>query len=360
MIKPLPHIAAMAPYALARLEVPPGKSLISLSQNESLRPPSPKAIQTAVAAAHSGGLYPDPDWTDLRAAIADVHQIPAAEILCGAGSLDLISALMRVYAGPDRAVLLPRHAYPFFGSAAQMVGARVEMADEVDSTVDVAALLEAVTPKTAMVCVANPGNPTGTALPNEDLIHLRACLPDRALLVVDEAYGEFSDTLKASAQDLAPIAPNTVILRTFSKAYGLAGYRVGWGRFPAEIAAEMRKVMNPNNLSTIAQAAATAAMHDQAYMRETCAMTIGLRDWASAELMAAGFTVLPSHTNFLLIDLGTSEIAQAADATLRANGIFLRLQGGAGLPQCLRMTIAEQPLMEPALRVLKAWKGQSA
>lgn len=358
MTQPRPHIASMAAYALARTEVPDGKPLVSLSQNESLRGPSPKAVDAASKAACAAAFYPDPDWSGLRQALAAHHRIDAEAILCGNGSLDLIGSLARVYASPARAVLAPAHAYPFFKTASQMADARFDTAPERDARVDVNALLSAVRPDTGLVFIANPGNPTGTRIPKADLIALREGLRGDILLVIDEAYGEFADHLHERCFDMVA-GGNTVILRTFSKAYGLAGFRAGWGYFPAAIAAELRKVMNPNNLSGAAQAAAIAAIEDQAYMAETCRLTAKHRDRAVDLLQGAGFKTLPSFTNFILIDLHTSKAVQSVDAALRAEGIVLRPQGGAGLPQMLRMTVGPENAMCAAIDILTAWKKEA-
>ncbi|MGI9370747.1 MAG: pyridoxal phosphate-dependent aminotransferase [Ruegeria sp.] len=359
MTQPLPHISEMAPYALAEIQVPDGQTLISLSQNECMRPPSPKAIEAAASVLHKSELYPDPDWTELRNAIAAHHQIDASGILCASGSLDLIGCIARVYAGPDRAVLAPAHAYPFFRSAAQLANARFDTAVEVNAAVSVDTLLDAVRPDTGIVFVANPGNPTGTRIARSDLVRLRAGLGRDILLLIDEAYGEFADHLNEPCFDLVQ-GGNTIVLRTFSKAYGMAGLRVGWGLFPEHVAAEMRKVLNPNNISSASQAAATAAVIDQNYMRETCSITADLRDQATNELVRAGFSVFPSFTNFVLIDLGGSKAANAADAALRAEGVFLRPQSGAGLPGTLRMTIGPQDAMRTAISGLVNWKKETA
>lgn len=353
-IPPLPHITAMAPYALSRMQPPPGTTLVSLSQNESLRPPSPHAVQAGVWAVAEAGLYPDPDWIALREGLAALHGLDPDTIICGAGSLDLIAAIARVYAGPGRAMLAPAHAYPFFRTAAQMAGARFDTAQEVDGTVSINALLSAQRPDTALVCVANPGNPTGTRLPMSEIARLRTGLREDVLLILDEAYGEFADHLGENGFDLTE-AGNTVVLRTFSKAYGLAGARVGWGVFPAAIGAELRKVLNPNGVSGAAQAQALAALHDQAYMRETVRLTTGARDGVATRLSRAGLKVLPSFTNFLLIDFSSAEAAQSADAALRAEGIFLRPQTGAGLPHALRLTTGPEAAMEAALSTLETW-----
>lgn len=354
MIKPARHIDAMSPYQLAELSPPAGKELISLSQNESLRPPSPMAIEAAAQAVSAGQLYPDPDWSALRAGLSELHGIPEANLLCGNGSMELISSLAQAFADETSAVLAPANAYPFFRTVAALVRARFDTADEAGGRVSVDALLDAVRPKTRIVFLANPGNPTGTRISRAELLRLRAGLPDETLLVIDEAYGEFADHLCQPMFDLVDRG-DTVILRTFSKAYGLAGMRVGWGAFPQKIAQEMRKVMNPNNISCAAQAAATAALADQAYMRETCAQTAKLRDSFIERLRGSGFQVAESFTNFALIRFANAPAASRADAALRAEGVFLRAQGGAGLPACLRATVAAPRDLEHAATLLENW-----
>ena len=354
MTRALDHIAAMAPYALAEMAPPDGKPLVSLSQNESLRPPSPLVNEAVARALTDGALYPDPDWAALRIALGAVHGIAAEQILCGNGSLDLIGCLARCFAGPGKAVLSSAHAYPFFRSATQMTGARFDVVPEQDATIHVDAMLAAQRPDTALVFVANPGNPTGTRIPKSELLRLRAGLRDDVLLVIDEAYGEFADHLGEPMFDMVAEG-ETVVLRTFSKAYGLAGYRVGWGLFPPLVAMDLRKVMNPNNVSMAAQVAAVAALGDQEYLAETCLLTEQQRDAASDRLRDPGLRVYESCTNFVLIDMETTARATAADAALRAEGVFLRPQTGAGLPHCLRMTIGSTAAVGQALDVLKNW-----
>ena len=355
MIRANAHVAAMAPYALAQLTAPPGYSLLSLSQNESFRPPSPDALKAGADTMARSALYPDPGWTDLRAGLAALHGLDADCILCGTGSLDLIAALARVYAGPDRAILAPRHAYPFFRSAAEMAGARYDTAPERDWTVDIDALLETLRPDTGIVFIANPGNPTGTRVPRSELERLHRGLPDNVLLVIDEAYGEFCDDMDAPSWSFVD-AGNCVVLRTFSKAYGLAGLRVGWGVFPPDLARELGKVLNPNGIASVSQAAALAALEDQDYMRATCGTTAKLRAQCVTTLRGAGFRAVSSHTNFVMIDCGEAVQAEKLCAHLSARGIILRRQQGAGAPQAVRMTIGAEEHMARVLAQLAAWK----
>lgn len=351
MIRPVPHVGAMAAYALADLG---GDSTISLAQNESAFAASPVAIAAGQAAMGDLPLYPDPEWPELRAAIADVHGLDPARVLCGAGSMELIGCLIRAYAGPGNRVLGTDYGYAFVSSAAAQVQADYVKAREVDLTVSVDDILAAMTPNTRIVFVCNPGNPTGTLIPNSEIIRLREGLPPDVLLVVDQAYAEFSDEANDPTEIFALTdRGDTVVMRTFSKAYGLAGARAGWGYFPPEVADELRKLLNPNNISIASQAAAAAAMRDQAHMQDVVARTAHIRDRFTEDCRALGLTVPESHTNFVLMRFASAEDAQRADATLRAENLLMRGMGGYGLSDCLRATICEASVMDRCLTVLK-------
>ena len=189
-------------------------------------------------------------------------------------------------------------------------------------------------------------------IPLLDLGPQYQALRDDIVLVIDEAYGEFADHLDELTFDLVDHG-NTAVLRTFSKAYGLAAMRIGWGLFPQWIAVEIQKVMNPNTLTSVSEAAAIAAISDHAYMRETVDITAQIRDHFRVRLIQSGITVLPSFTNFLLLEFDTVDQALRLDTALRAEGIFLRPQSGAGLPQCLRLTVGPEDHMTAALNILE-------
>lgn len=358
MTYPARHVADLSAYALADLIAPKGKRLVSLSQNESLRPPSPLAVKAAARAVTDAHLYPDPDWNALRLALSSPHGLCKETILCGNGSMELISALTCSFADETGSVLAPCHAYPFFGTAARLSRARFDVAPERDMTVSVDNLLGAIQRDTRIVFVANPGNPTGTRISRDEVIRLRDGMPTKTLLVIDEAYGEFADHLNEPVFDLVQRG-NTVVLRTMSKAYGLAGMRVGWGVFPSDIAHQMRKVLNPNSVSVANQAAALAAVEDQSYMRETCKMTARLRDAFARRLHRSGFFVADSYTNFVLIRFASSKAALGANQTLRNEGVFMRAQGAAGLNEHLRATIGAKEDMDLAASILERWKERA-
>jgi histidinol-phosphate aminotransferase len=351
-IRPAPHLAAIAAYPLAALATPKGQRLVSLAQNESSCPPSPAAMAAARKSLAEAALYPDPDCTRLRHAVADVHFLDPQRIVCAAGSMEIIAALARAYLAPGLRALTSAYGYLYFRTAALLVGAAVDLAPEVDLRVDIDELLAHVTPATCMVFLANPGNPTGTRIGLAAIVALREALPPQALLVIDEAYGEFAPLERTF--DL-PDRGDVVVLRSFSKAYGLAGLRVGWGVFPPAIATEVRKALPPNNVSAPAQAAAGAAVADGGWMRQTVATTVSRRDRFIERMRQAGVAVPGSCTNFALLDFGSAAVAARLDDALRARGIALRPMGSYGLNHCLRATVGADADMARAAEIIEAF-----
>ncbi len=349
MIRAVSGVASMAPYALADLG-PAGAQ--SLAQNESAVPPSPAAIEAGQRALRDAALYPDPDWRSLRVAIAEAHGLEGDAILCGAGSMELIGATIRAFAGPGDEVLGTAHGYLFAATAARQAGAAYRRAAEPGLRVSVETLLSGVSARTRVVFVCNPGNPTGTRILNSEILQLRKALPGDVLLMVDQAYGEFDD------QDPGPIfdmvaGGATVVTRTFSKAYALAGARVGWGLFPPAVGTEVRKLLNPNNITGVSQAMARAAIADRDHVAEVVRETVQSRDRLSNQLRSFGMEVPESHTNFVLVRFADTATAQAADGALRGAGLIARGMAGYGLPDALRITIGPEAAMDLVAKVLR-------
>ena len=359
MISPRPHIAAMQAFALADLSAPDGVDVVSLAQNESAFPPSPLAQAAARHAMESGALYPDPDWAALRHAIAERHGVDASAILCSAGSMDLISALIMAFAGPGDRVLSTQHGYGYFATSARFAGAAYDAAPETDLTVDVDALLAAVRPETRIVCIANPGNPTGTRIPRSEIVRLREALSQDVILLLDEAYAEFTDPMGEQMFDLVDRG-NTVVTRSFSKAHALAGMRIGWGLFPPAIGEHARKLLTAGGVTVASLAAAEASMRDPGYVAETVSKTMATRDRFIARVRDLGITCADSYTNFALLQFRDIPERERADAALRSKGIIMRPMGGYALPHCLRATIASQEVMEMTVSVLVDWKASDA
>lgn len=353
-LKATAHIEAMSAFALANFG---GFDRPTLAQNESAFPPSPSAIEAGREAVARSHLYPDPDWTLLRDAIAKTYGVERDLILCGAGSMDLIACTIAAFAGPGADVLGTDYAYNFAASAAARVGATYVKAAERGFEVSIDAILAALTPATRIVFVCNPGNPTGTRIKNAELLRLRAALPGDVLLMIDQAYGEFDDQDPQAVFALAGRG-DTVVLRSLSKAYGLAGARIGWGLFAPQIAAEVRKMQNSNQVSTVSLAMAVAALEDQAYMRSTVARTADSRDRFAQGLKAAGYEIPESRTNFVLVRFADAAAATAADSALRGADIVVRGMAGYGLADCLRITIGPPEVMDRTLRALTAMRGR--
>lgn len=353
-LKATAHIEAMSAFALANFG---GYDRPTLAQNESAFPPSPKAIEAGRDAVARSQLYPDPDWTLLRDAVARTYGVERDLILCGAGSMELIACTIAAFAGPGADVLATSYAYNFAASAAARVGAAYVKAAERGFEVSIDAILAALTPATRIVFVCNPGNPTGTRIKNAELLRLRAALPGDVLLMIDQAYGEFDDQDPQAIFALAGRG-DTVVLRSLSKAYGLAGARIGWGLFAPRIAAEVRKMQNSNQVSTVSLAMGVAAVEDQAYTRAIVTRTSDIRDRFAQGLRAAGYEVPESRTNFVLVRFADAAAATVADNALRGADIIVRGLSGYGLVDCLRITVGPQDVMDRTLRILTALRGR--
>lgn len=351
------HVARMAAYPPVDLSAQPDGRQILIAQNESPWPPSPRAVEAAQASVTATNLYSDTDWRELRLAIAAVHDLEVNDILVGAGSMELINALIRAFAGPGDQVISTEYGYAFLKTSVETAGADYLAAPEPEMTVSVDAILAMVSDRTRIVGVANPGNPTGTRISRTDLIRLREGLRSDILLLIDEAYAEFTDHLGETVFDLVAHG-NTVVTRTFSKAYGLAGMRVGWGLFPAAIGLEVRKLLIPGSTSVPALAAATAAMNDQAYMRDVCEKTAALRERFAKAIAQLGFAAPESHTNFTLIPFDDRDQAARADAFLRDRGIVMRGMGLYDLPHCLRATMPDDDDLTAVINALTEWRNE--
>jgi len=352
MPTPKAHVASLAPYQLADLALAPGIQPVMLAQNESLRDPSPQVATAISAAQHDGRLYADPKCSELAMVLRQIYDLSGNAVLLGAGSMELIGVLLRAYVGPGDEVLSSQFGYAYFALATAITGARYIQACELDYTLDVDAMLAKVTDHTKVVVAVNPGNPTGTAIANSEIRRLRMALPEDVLLVIDEAYGEFTDAWQKPVFDLVE-AGNCVVLRTLSKAYGLASMRVGWGFFPETIAQQMLKLLNPNRLSSISQHAAMAALQDQEYMRATVTQTLQIAQQFRQAMQALGFYVPQSHGNFVLLKLASATQAQNIEKGLRKQGFLVRPMRN-DLAECLRITIGEPQVMRQLTEVITA------
>jgi len=351
-----PWIEAIHAYIPGKSHGADGRPMVKLSANENPLGCSPRALE-ARHQADTPALYPDPDATALREAIGAVHGLDPARIVCGTGSGELLTVAASAFAGPGDEVLFARYAFSLYEIAARRCGATPVEAPDADYGTDVAALLACVSRRTRLVFIANPNNPTGTFLTRAQLAQLHAGLPSDVLLVLDQAYAEYvAPEDDDGSFDLAATHDNVLVTRTFSKAYGLAAERVGWGTGAPALIGALNRIRGPFNVSSGGQAAAEAALADQDFVR--CA-----REHNSAErsrFVAAiealgnhGLTAVPSAANFVLVLFQGALTAEAAQEGLARRGYAVRWLPGQGLSHGLRITIGQGLQMDEIAAALR-------
>jgi histidinol-phosphate aminotransferase len=319
--------------------------VFKLSANETPLGPSPKAIAAYRAAAAYLHDYPEGTSRVLREAIGRAFGLDPDRIICGAGSDDILNLLAHTYLGRGDEAISTSHGFLVYPIATMANGATNVIAPEIDFTADVDTILKLVTPRTKMVWLANPNNPTGTYLPFDEVKRLRAGLPPQVLLVLDAAYSDYvSRNDYELGIELVATTDNTVMTHTFSKIHGLAALRVGWMFGPAHVVDAVNRIRGPFNVSTPAMLTAVAAIEDTAHIQMSKAHTEHWRNWLTEEIGKLGLKVTPSVANFVLIHfpLEKGQTAQDADAFLTERGLVLRGLGNYGLPHALRMTIGTE------------------
>ena len=354
---PRPGILDISPYVGGRSKVPGdgGERVIKLASNESPLGPSPRAVAAYHEAGASLHRYPDGGATALREALGRRHDLDPGRIVCGAGSDELISLLVHAYAGPGDEVLHSEYGFLMYPIAARSAGALPVTAAEPELKTDVDGLLARATPRTRIVFLANPNNPTGSYLSAAELRRLRQGLPGDALLVIDAAYAEYVGAADYSpGTELVEDCDNVVMTRTFSKIYGLAAMRLGWAYCPPAVADVLNRVRGPFNVSGPTLAAGEAAVAATDHVEAARHHNERWLPRLSADLAGLGLTVYPSVANFVLVRFPpeAGRTADAANAFLLDRGIIPRTMGGYRLPDCLRITIGlddEMPALVAAL-----------
>lgn len=352
-IRPEPGIDQIVLYKGGDSRIAGRDDVLKLSSNENPFGASDAAKTAFAATASELHRYPSSDHAALRGAIAGVYGLDAERIVCGAGSDEVIHWICQTYAGPGREVVHTEHGFSMYRISALAAGATPVSVPEIERRVDVDAVLGAVGDRTGIVFVTNPGNPTTTILSGSELERLADRLPSQVLLVLDAAYCEFSDGFDGGAS-LVDARENVVMLRTFSKLYGLGGLRVGWGYGPTHVIDNLNRIRGPFNLSTTQQETAIAAVKDQDFANWYIAENGRLRAWLIGELSALGLPADASQTNFVLARFASPDEAEACEAHLRGDGILVRKVGGYGLPDCLRITVGDEA---GCARVIASIKG---
>ncbi|SFT89053.1 histidinol-phosphate transaminase [Sedimentitalea nanhaiensis] len=359
LIAPQPGIMDIALYQGGAAHVDGVANVIKLSSNENPLGPSPKAVEAVRNSAAGIHRYPNTDHAPLRAAIGEMTGLNPEQIICGAGSDEIISFLCQAYAGPGDEVLHTEHGFAMYRISALAAGATPVEVRERDRITDVDALLAGCTERTKLVFVANPNNPTGTMICAAEIARLADGLPQQALLVLDGAYAEFVDGYDGGAALIAE-RDNVVMTRTFSKLYGLGGLRVGWGYGPQPIIDVLNRVRGPFNLSTTALLAAEAAIRDTDYVEHCRAQNSRWRAWLAKALAELGVPSDTSCANFILARFASQTEAEACDAYLQTQGLIVRRVAGYNLPNALRITVGDEIACRRVAAAVAAFKGGTA
>jgi len=347
-LEPASHAPAwvrdIAPYVpgkpieeLAReLDLDPA-GIVKLASNENPRGPGPKALAAIATAAADVTRYPDGNGFALRSALATRLSVPAGSLVLGNGSNDVLELVTQAFLTPGDEAIYAQHAFAVYPLATHARGARGIEVPAKDYGHDLAAMLAAVTPRTRVVFVANPNNPTGTWIDGAAMEAFVAKVPREVVVVLDEAYDEYlAPADRSRSVSWIGRYPNLIVSRTFSKAYGLAALRVGYGVMDPSVADLLNRVRQPFNVNSLAQAAAIAALEDTTYVEESARVNReGMRQ-IEAGLARLGVAFVPSHGNFLLVNAGDG--ARVYGALLR-DGVIVRPVGNYGLPGFLRVTV---------------------
>ena len=360
--RPRPGVLDIEAYVPGKGEAPGVARVFKLSSNESPLGPSQKTIAAYRSVADQLQDYPDGSASALREAIARTFGLDPARIVCGAGSDDLLNLLARAYLRDGDEAIHTTHGFLVYPIATLGAGGKPVVAAEKNYTADVDAILAAVTPRTRIVFLANPNNPTGTYIPFDAAKRLHAGLPADVVLVLDAAYAEYVRRNDyESGIELVATSDNVVMCRTFSKIYGLAALRLGWLYGPAHIVDAVNRIRGPFNVNLPAIAAGIAAIQDSAHVEMSREHNTRWLAWLTEEIGKLGLQVTPSVANFVLIHFPTTDgrSAKEADAFLTARGLILRQVGAYKLPNALRMSVGTEEANRLVVAALAEFLGKA-
>ena len=342
--KPRGYIPPLAVRPRVSRPQPNGLPVINLSFNELPYPPSPTVLTAIQSAITHGNSYGNPSCEALRSAIGNANQLDPSRIVCGNGSEELLDIIGRCFASAGDEIVISEYGYILFSIVANRVGAHLVKTKEHNFTTHIDNVLATVTDKTRIVFIANPNNPTGTMVSDTELRRLTQGLPAQTILVLDLAYSEFiSTSYIANVHKLASEFDNIVVTQTFSKAYGLAGLRVGWCYAPEWMIPQLYTARGMGTVNAAAQAGAIAALADRDTMLERVSTIVFEKERIAKLLSSIGLEVIPSHTNFLLVAAPSSSDDAAdklANHLFKKSGILVNQTREAGLERFIRFSLS--------------------
>jgi histidinol-phosphate aminotransferase len=358
---PRPGILDISPYVGGRAAVPGVAKAWKLSSNESPLGPGPAALEAMKTVADDASIYPEGTARILREAIGEVFGLDPARIIgSGDGSDALLTMLAAAYLRPGDEVLFSEHAFLVYKIATLANSAVPIEVPEKDLKFDVDATLARVTPKTRLVYIANPNNPTGSYITQAEMRRLHAGLPEQALLVIDAAYSEYVRRNDYDAGiEMVSQFPNVVMTRTFSKIHGLAGLRVGWAYAPQSVCEVLNRIRGPFNVGNLQARVGAAAIRDQAHVQRAIVHNETWKTFLIEEIRKTGLKVDDSVANFVLIHFEEGKKdAKAADAFLSQRGLILRAVGNYKLPGALRLTVGPAEANRLVVAALQEFMAQ--
>jgi len=330
----------------------PAADIIKLASNENPFGPSPLALAAMQKALAGVNLYPDGNAFYLKQKLAAKLGVEPAHLILGNGSNEIIEFAGHALLVPGADVVVSQYCFAVYPIVTKLFGANLVTVPARNYGHDLAAMLRAITPRTRIVFVANPNNPTGTLAPREEVIRFVNDVPDDVLLVMDEAYVDFlDDPLDLVSLVRLGARPNLILMRTFSKIYGLASLRIGYGIGNPEFIAALEKIRQPFNLNLLAQTAALAALDDVEHVRKTRANNFAGLEFFTKAFRNLKLEYVPSHANFILVRVGDG---QRVFEALQRQGVIVRPMGGYQLPEWIRISIGTPPENERCLAALKA------
>jgi histidinol-phosphate aminotransferase len=342
------YVRAIAPYQggkpiaeVAREFGLDEAKIIKLASNENPLGMPESAKQAMLKAVADIGRYPDANGFDLKAAITAKYGVPQEWITLGNGSNDILELAAHAFVQPQQSVIYAQYSFAVYALATQAVGARAIEVPAENFGHDLPAMAKAITPDTRLIFIANPNNPTGTFIPADELESFLKAVPQHIVVVLDEAYNEYLDaTLQYESIAWVKKYPNLLVSRTMSKAYGLAGLRVGFGIAQPTVTDLLNRIRQPFNVNSLAQAAAIAALNDRDFLQKSAKLNAdGCRQLTQA-FGAMDLEYVPSYGNFVLVKVGKDDSAGAqVNLALLKQGVIVRPVGNYGLPQWLRISI---------------------
>ena len=351
-IKPQPGIMKIDLYEGGASQLEGQDEVVKLSSNENPLGPSPKAVEAYSMSGEALHRYPSSSHNKLRHAISKVLNLPSENIICGVGSDEIISLLCQTFSGQGDEVIYTEHGFAMYKISALSAGANPIAVEEKNRTTDINNILNKCNKNTKLIFIANPNNPTGTMINLKQVQELARKIPKQVLMVLDGAYAEYVDDYDGGIQ-LVKNTDNVIMIRTFSKIYGLGGMRIGWGFGSKSIIEALQRVRGPFNLSVPALAVAEAAINDQDYVKRCKEENNTNRDWLIKSLRELGLACDNSFTNFVLPRFKDQSQAELCDKYLQSRGFIVRRVDGYNLPEALRITVGDQNTSERVVSLIE-------